>query len=109
MFFTIRAPAIKSSLNVDIGPFSLECILIMYYEPREASWECLFLQYGKSEDGGKRNVTVDTVRETITIIKFVTVAEAPETGEMTETADEVQHERIPRRRKRRFESKFFLL
>ena len=88
---------------------SLECILIMYYEPREAFWECLFLAYGKSQDGGKRNVTVDTVRETITIVKFVTVAEAAETGEMTETADEVQHERIPRRRKRRFESKFFLL
>ena len=37
--------------------------------------------------------------------EVVTVAEAPESVEMTETAvDEVQHERIPRRRKRRFES-----
>ena len=40
--------------------------------------------------------------------EVVTVAEAAETVEMTETAaDEVQHERIPRRRKRRFESVFF--
>jgi len=36
------------------------------------------------------------------------VAEAGESVEMTETAvDEVQHERIPRRRKRWFESNFF--
>ena len=36
------------------------------------------------------------------------VAEAAETVEMTETAaNEVQHERISRRRKRRFESDFF--
>ena len=42
--------------------------------------------------------------------EVVTVAEAAESVEMTETAvDEVQHERIPRRRKRRFESDFFLL
>ena len=40
--------------------------------------------------------------------EVVTVAEAAESVEMTETAvDEVQHERIPRRRKRRFESDFF--
>ena len=40
--------------------------------------------------------------------EVVTVAEAAETVEMTETAaDEVQHERIPRRRKKRFESDFF--
>ena len=39
--------------------------------------------------------------------EVVTVAEAAETVEMTETAtDEVQHERIPRRRKKRFESDF---
>ena len=39
--------------------------------------------------------------------EVVTVTEAVE---MTETAvDEVQHERIPRRRKRWFESDFFLL
>ena len=37
-----------------------------------------------------------------------TVAEVAESVEMTETAvDEVQHERIPRRRKRRFESDIF--
>ena len=42
--------------------------------------------------------------------EIVAVAEAAESVEMTETAvDEVQHERIPRRRKRRFESDFFLL
>ena len=42
--------------------------------------------------------------------EVVTVAEAAESVEMTEMAvDEVQHERIPRRRKRRFESDFFLL
>ena len=42
--------------------------------------------------------------------EVVTVAEAAESVEMTETAvDEVQHERIPRRRKRWFESDFFLL
>ena len=40
--------------------------------------------------------------------EVVTVAEAAETVEMTETAaNEVQHERISRRRKRRFESDFF--
>ena len=40
--------------------------------------------------------------------EVVTVAEAAESVEMTETAvDEVQHERIPRRRKRWFESDFF--
>ena len=40
--------------------------------------------------------------------EVVTVAEAAESVEMTEKAvDEVQHERIPRRRKRRFESDFF--
>ena len=40
----------------------------------------------------------------------VVTAEAAESVEMTETAvDEVQHERIPRRRKRWFESDFFLL
>ena len=40
--------------------------------------------------------------------EVVTVAEAAESVEMTETAvDEVQHERIPRRRTRRFESDFF--
>ena len=40
--------------------------------------------------------------------EVITVAEAAETVEMTETAaDEVQHERIPRRRKRRFESDLF--
>ena len=40
--------------------------------------------------------------------EVVTVAEAAETVEMTETAaNEVQHERISRRRKRRFESNFF--
>ena len=42
--------------------------------------------------------------------EVVTVAEAAETVEMTETAaNEVQHERISRRRNRRFESDFFLL
>ena len=42
--------------------------------------------------------------------EVVTVAEAAESVEMTETAvDEEQHERIPRRRKRWFESDFFLL
>ena len=42
--------------------------------------------------------------------EVVTVAEAAETVEMTETAaSEVQHERISRRRNRRFESDFFLL
>ena len=40
--------------------------------------------------------------------EVVTVAEGAESVEMTETAvDEVHHERIPRRRKRRFESDFF--
>ena len=40
--------------------------------------------------------------------EVVTVAEAAESVEMTERAvDEVQYERIPRRRKRRFESDFF--
>ena len=40
--------------------------------------------------------------------EVVTVAEAAESVEMTETAvDEEQHEWIPRRRKRRFESDFF--
>lgn len=40
--------------------------------------------------------------------EVVTVAEAAETVEMTEKAvDEVQHERIPRRRKRQFKSDFF--
>ena len=40
--------------------------------------------------------------------EVVTVAEAAASVEMTETAvDEVQHERIPRRRKRWFESDFF--
>ena len=40
--------------------------------------------------------------------QVVTVAEAAETVEMTETAaNEVQHERISRRRNRRFESDFF--
>ena len=40
--------------------------------------------------------------------EVVTVAEAAESVEMTETAvDEVHHERIPRRSKRRFESDFF--
>ena len=40
--------------------------------------------------------------------EVVAVAEAAESVEMTETAvDEVRHERIPRRRKRRFESDFF--
>ena len=40
--------------------------------------------------------------------EVVTVAEAAESVEMTETAvDEEQHERIPRRRKRWFESDFF--
>ena len=42
--------------------------------------------------------------------EVVTVAEAAETVEMTETAandHEVQHERISRRRKRRFESDFY--
>ena len=40
--------------------------------------------------------------------EIVTVAEAAETVEMTETAaDEVQYEQITRRRKRRFESDFF--
>ena len=40
--------------------------------------------------------------------EVVTVAEAAETVEMTETAaNEVQHERISRRRKRRFENDFF--
>jgi len=40
--------------------------------------------------------------------EVVTVAEAAESVEMTETAvDEVHHERITRRRKRRFESDFF--
>ena len=39
-----------------------------------------------------------------------TVAEAAESVEMNETAvDEVQHERIPRRRKKRFESDFFTI
>ena len=38
----------------------------------------------------------------------VVAVAAAESVEMTETAfDEVQHERIPRRRKRRFESDFF--
>lgn len=42
--------------------------------------------------------------------EVVTVAEAAESVEMNETAvDEVQHEGIPRRRKKRFESDFFLL
>ena len=42
--------------------------------------------------------------------EVLTVAEAAESVEMTGTAvDEVHHERIPRRRKRRFESDFFLL
>ena len=42
--------------------------------------------------------------------EVVTVAEAAESVEMTETAvNEVQHERIPRRRKRWFESDFFLV
>ena len=42
--------------------------------------------------------------------EVVTVAEAAESVEMTETAvDEVQHERFPRRRKRRFESDFFTM
>ena len=42
--------------------------------------------------------------------EVVTVAEAAEKVEMTETAaDEVQHERIPRTRKRRFKSDFLLL
>ena len=41
-------------------------------------------------------------------VSCVTIAEAAERVEMTETAaDEVQHERIPRRRKRRFERDFF--
>ena len=40
--------------------------------------------------------------------EVVTVAEAAKTVEMTETAaNEVQHERISRRRKSRFESDFF--
>ena len=40
--------------------------------------------------------------------EVVTVAEAAESVAMTETAvDEVQHVRIPRRRKRRFESDYF--
>ena len=40
--------------------------------------------------------------------EVVTVAEAAESVEMTETAvDEVHHEQIPRRRKRWFESDFF--
>ena len=40
--------------------------------------------------------------------EVVTVAEAAESVEMTEMAvDEVQHERIPRRRKRQFECDFF--
>ena len=43
-----------------------------------------------------------------TLNEVVTVAEAAETVEMTETAaNEVQHERILRRRKGRFESDFF--
>ena len=42
--------------------------------------------------------------------EVVTVAEADESVEMTEMAvDEVHHERIPGRRKRRFKSDFFLL
>ena len=42
--------------------------------------------------------------------EVVTVAEAAESFEMTETAvDEVQHERIPRCRKRRFESDFYTI
>ena len=42
--------------------------------------------------------------------EVVTIAEVAESVEMTETAvEEVQHERIPRKRKRRFESDFFLL
>ena len=42
--------------------------------------------------------------------KVVTVAEAAESVEMTETAvDKVQHERIPRRRKRGVGKRFFLL
>ena len=40
--------------------------------------------------------------------EVVTVAEAVESVDMTEMeVDEVHHERIPRRRKRRFESYFF--
>ena len=40
--------------------------------------------------------------------EVVTVAEATESVEMTETAvDEILHERMPWRRKRRFESNFF--
>ena len=43
------------------------------------------------------------------INEVVTIAEAAETVEMTETAaDEEQRERIPWRRNRRFESDFFL-
>ena len=39
--------------------------------------------------------------------EMVTVAEAAESLEMTETAvNEVKHDRMPRRRKRRFESDF---
>ena len=42
--------------------------------------------------------------------EVVTVAEAADSVEMTEMAvDEVQHERIPKRRKMWFESDFFLL
>ena len=42
--------------------------------------------------------------------EVVTIAEAAETVEMTETsADEAQHEWIPSRRKGRFESGFFQL
>ena len=40
--------------------------------------------------------------------EVATIIEAAVSVEMTETAvDEVQHERIPRRKKRRFESDFF--
>ena len=41
--------------------------------------------------------------------EVVTVAEAAESFEITEmTVDEVQYERIPRRRKRRFKSDFYI-
>ena len=43
-------------------------------------------------------------------IESITIAEAAETVVMAETAAiEVQYARIPRRRKKRFESDYFLL
>ena len=98
MFGQIVLQKTVQNMTTKDNPGTLRCSCLTCYNYREDTLEL-------EEDD--LILLLDVLHHTNEV---VTVAEVAESVEMTETAvDEVRHERIPRRRKRRFESDFFLL